>query len=262
MSRYRKPTQRISKDPATTRIFAAFVTILIFAIVIMGGFIATLVMTQASTDEDKLNDVDITFDEAIKDPSAYQEDFVFNYSSDMQLPELPTGCEATAASTLLRMNGVDVSKTEFADKMPKGDGSDFVHEFWGDPYSESGWAIMAPGIVDTIKMFIPLELTVVDLTGTPLTYLPTPCEVWVTIDLDKGTKSTYTQDGYTLLYQSHAVVLTYVDDAVVRCYDPLNGPSEYPFSKFDRAYLANGKQAVYICDRGYWPETEGSDPRT
>lgn len=33
----------------------------------------------------------------------FEHYFIFSYNRDMQLPELPTGCEATAISTLLRM---------------------------------------------------------------------------------------------------------------------------------------------------------------
>ena len=53
------------------------------------------------------------------------EDYMVT-AADMQLPELPTGCEATAIATLLRLNGVDASKTDIADVMPKSD-TDFVH---------------------------------------------------------------------------------------------------------------------------------------
>ena len=79
--------------------------------------------------------------------------FIFNYQKDMQYPELPTGCEATAVSTLLRMHGYNVSKTDVADAMPKSDW-DFVDCFWGDPYKETGGACMSPCAAATANLFI------------------------------------------------------------------------------------------------------------
>lgn len=186
-------------------------------------------------------------------PSEESEGFVFNYNKDMQLPELPTGCEATALSTCLRMNGIDVSKTEVADAMPKCDGEDFVNEFWGDPFSEYGWACMAPCVEHTARRFCPVGKTPVDVTGTPLVYLPTPCVVWVTMELKDPIYSEYEQDGYSLLWNTHCVTLVAAGEATVKVIDPLCGMQEYPFSKFNNAYMANGCQAVYIADRGYAP---------
>lgn len=184
----------------------------------------------------------------------HEHEYQFEESADLQNPELPTGCEATALATTLRMNGVEVSKEDVADMMPKTDGSDFVNAFWGDPYSVHGWACMSPCVVETAKRFIPVEKTVVDASGTPLVYLPAPCVVWVTMGLEDPMVSDYEQDGHGLLWNSHCVTLLAADEATVTCIDPLEGVMTYPFSKFDAAYMANGKQAVYIADRGYMPE--------
>ena len=182
-----------------------------------------------------------------------QPAYHFDEGSDLQNPELPTGCEATALATALRMNGVEVSKEDVADAMPKTDGSDFVNAFWGDPYSEHGWACMSPCVVETAKRFVPVEKTVVNLTGTSLVYLPAPCVVWVTMGLKDPMRSGYTQDGYGLLWNTHCVVLLAAGEATVTCIDPLEGEVVYPFSKFNAAYMANGSQAVYIADSGYKP---------
>ena len=188
-------------------------------------------------------------------PAPAQEEpaYQFDEGADLQDPELPTGCEATALATTLRMCGVEVSKEDVADAMPKSDG-DFVNAFWGDPYSASGMCCMSPCVVDTAKRFIPVEKTVVDVSGTQLVYLPAPCVVWVTMGLEEPIESAYEQDGYTVLWNTHCVTLLYADEATVTCIDPLEGVVTYPFSKFNTAYMANGKQAVYIADRGYMPE--------
>ncbi|WP_206214518.1 C39 family peptidase [Adlercreutzia sp. ZJ242] len=181
------------------------------------------------------------------------ETFRFSSEADMQLPELPTGCEATALGTTLRLNDIPATKAEVADAMPKGDGSDFVNRFWGDPCTPYGWACMAPCVVDTAKVFLPSDKTVLDLSGTPLSSLPAPCVVWVTIGIEEGVPSGYEQSGYRLLENPHCVTLLAVGEDTVTCYDPLEGLEEYPFSKFENAYAANGRQAVYIADRGYAP---------
>lgn len=191
---------------------------------------------------------------ATEEAEAQVESWEFSEEADLQLPELPTGCEATAASTLLRMNGIEVSKTEFADRMPKNDGEDFVNGFWGDPYSVHGMCIMAPGVTNVVRGFLPVEKTAVDLTGNSLLYLPTPCVVWVTMGMEEPMESEYSQDGYDVLWNTHAVVMTYADEMSVGYIDPMIGPTSCGFSKFDRAYMANGRQAVYICDRGYDPK--------
>lgn len=193
-------------------------------------------------------------DNAREPEDAEEPPYVFDYQRDMQNPELPTGCEATAFAVLAHINGLDIDKVEFAGAMPKSNGEDFVHAFWGDPASEHGWAAMAPCIVETGRRFMPTEKVVVDLTGTPLLWLPAPCEAWVTIDLGDPIPSQYEQDGYSLLLNPHCVVILAVDEATVTVFDPLKGKAVYPFSKFEAAYMANGRQAVYIADRGYMPE--------
>lgn len=188
-----------------------------------------------------------------EEPSEEASGYVFDEATDLQNPELPTGCEATALATTLRMNGIEVSKEDVADAMPKTDGSDFVNAFWGDPYSEYGWACMSPCVVETAKRFLPVEKTVVNLTGTNLVYLPTPCVVWVTMGIEGAIPSGREQGGYELLWNPHCVTLVAAGEATVTCIDPLEGEVVYPFSKFNAAYMANGSQAVYIADRGYKP---------
>ena len=126
--------------------------------------------------------------------------YVFDEKQDLQMPELPTGCEATALGTLLRMNGVDVTKFDVADAMPKSDGSDFVYSFWGNPYSATdGWACMAPCSVITANKFLKNSNKVaVEYTGTNLTDLKFPSAVWVTMYLNDPLPSNYESNGYRL----------------------------------------------------------------
>lgn len=202
----------------------------------------------AQTEALEANDKPMPVEEG---PAEEEPAFVFSYNEDMQYPELPTGCEATALSTLLRLNGIDASKTEVADAMPKG--SDWVNQFYGDPYSEDGMCCMAPCVESTARLFCPVEKTPVNLTGTQLVYLPTPCVVWVTMELQEPWCSGQESDGYDLLWNTHCVTLLAAGEATVKVIDPLQGVQEYPFSKFNAAYMGNGRQAVYIAERGYEP---------
>ena len=61
-----------------------------------------------------------------------------------QLPELPTGCEITAVAIMLRYAGVNVSKTQLANEMPRS--NDPNKGFVGNPFNAYGYGNwVAPG---------------------------------------------------------------------------------------------------------------------
>lgn len=173
----------------------------------------------------------------------------FDYGEDMQLPELPTGCEATAAATLARMNGYYVTKTQVADAIPKSD-ADFVNAFIGDPYSKHGWATCAPCITDTLNGFFEIEekFAAINMTGTDFFDLPLPCAVWTTIDMTLPGDAVRTSGDYSLFYNTHCVVVTHIGEVAVNIIDPLRGECQQPTDQFIGIYDAMGKQAVYIDD--------------
>lgn len=174
--------------------------------------------------------------------------YVFDEKQDLQMPELPTGCEATALGTLLRMNGVDVTKFDVADAMPKSDGSDFVYSFWGNPYSATdGWACMAPCSVITANKFLKdTNKVAVEYTGTNLTDLKFPSAVWVTMYLNDPLPSNYESNGYRLFRNPHCVVVERIELDSVYVIDPLVGEVAYPFERFNNIYKELGCQAVCI----------------
>lgn len=180
----------------------------------------------------------------VSDAEMTPEDYVFS-DADLQNPELPTGCEATALSILLRMNGIDATKFDVADAMPKG--TDFVNQFWGDPYSATGWACMAPCSIATANIFLAdTGKIITDLTGTELSDIPVPSAVWVTIGMKDAVPSKYEKDGYVLMQNPHCLVVTSVNDDTVSTIDPLEGCVEYPREQFEKVYKALGSQAIYI----------------
>lgn len=173
--------------------------------------------------------------------------YSFDESQDLQLPELPTGCEATALTTLLRMNSIEVAKLEVADAMPKNYDGNFVYSFWGDPYSSTGWACMAPCSVRLANEFLEnSSKEAVELTGIALLDLPLPSAVWVTIDLGYPSSAGMWQDGYPLFYNTHCMVVTEIIGDVVKVVDPLVGVAEYEFDNFEYVYNTLGSQAVHI----------------
>lgn len=217
--------------------------IAIFAVVILASFMIMFVSCN-SAQQNTVAEHDV------ETPTLYdkQVKYVFDEKQDLQMPELPTGCEATALGTLLRMNGVNVTKFDVADAMPKSDGSDFVYSFWGNPYSATdGWACMAPCSVITANKFLKNSNKVaVEYTGTDLTELKFPSVVWVTMYLNDPKPSNYESNGYRLFRNPHCVVVTRIELDSVYVIDPLVGEVAYPLERFNNVYKELGCQAVCI----------------
>lgn len=215
----------------------------LFVIVVLTSFM--IVFVSCSSTEQKTiskhdNEVPILYDK----PAEY----TFDEKQDLQMPELPTGCEATALGTLLRMNGVNVTKFDVADAMPKSTNGDFVYSFWGNPYSSTdGWACMAPCSVITANMFLKNSNKIaVEYTGTNLTDLKFPSAVWVTMYLNDPLPSNYESNGYKLFRNPHCVVVTKIEIDSVYVIDPLVGEVAYPLERFNNVYKKLGCQAVCI----------------
>lgn len=171
----------------------------------------------------------------------------FDEAEDLQTPELPTGCEATACATLLRMYGIPVTKFEMADKMPKSD-SDFVNSFMGDPYSPYGWAIMPPGMAWTANRFLEFSgYAAFAKQGIPLKELKLPCEIWVTTYL-VAPEFLFYQDGYGMSQANHAMVLISIDGDEAHVVDPLVGETYYDLSLLEKRYEQMGMQAIVLLE--------------
>ena len=217
--------------------------IAIFTVVILASFMIMFIScnsAQQNTVAEHDVETPILYDKQVK--------YVFDEKQDLQMPELPTGCEATALGTLLRMNGVNVTKFDVADAMPKSDGSDFVYSFWGNPYSATdGWACMAPCSVITANKFLKNSTKVaVEYTGADLTELKFPSVVWVTMYLNDPKPSNYESNGYRLFRNPHCVVVTRIELDSVYVIDPLVGEVAYPLERFNNVYKELGCQAVCI----------------
>lgn len=217
--------------------------IAIFAVVVLASFM--IVFTSCSSEQPNA-----AIEHDVETPILYDKpaEYVFDEKQDLQMPELPTGCEATALGTLLRMNGVNVTKFDVANAMPKSDGSDFVYSFWGNPYSATdGWACMAPCSVITANKFLKNSNKIaVEYTGTDLMDLKFPSAVWVTMYLNDPQPSNYESNGYRLFRNPHCVVVDRIELDSVYVIDPLVGEVAYPLERFNNVYKELGCQAVCI----------------
>lgn len=180
--------------------------------------------------------------------SDFPYEWAFDYSADMQLPELPTGCEATAAATLSRMQGAMITKTKVADSLPKST-DDFVNAFIGDPYSYSGWSCSPKAIVQTLNSIFSSdeEFAAIELTGDDLDELILPAAVWISIDMTNPGYPSLSEDGYLLFHNTHCVVIVEVTDKYVSVIDPLKGDVLYGRETFESIYNKMGKEAVYVA---------------
>lgn len=217
--------------------------VVIFIVAVLASFMIMFVSCNSAR-QNTVAEHDVEIPILYDKPAKY----VFDEKQDLQMPELPTGCEATALGTLLRMNGVDVTKFDVADAMPKSDGSDFVYSFWGNPYSATdGWACMAPCSVITANKFLKdTNKVAVEYAGTDLTDLKFPSAVWVTMYLNDPQPSNYESNGYRLFRNPHCVVVTRIELDSVYVIDPLVGEVAYPLERFNSVYKELGCQAVCI----------------
>ena len=79
-----------------------------------------------------------------------------------QLPQLPTGCEMTAVTMMLRYAGINISKEQVANETPRS--SNPYYGFVGNPYSNTGYGLwVAPsGIASVVTKYLGSSL---NMTG-------------------------------------------------------------------------------------------------
>lgn len=182
-----------------------------------------------------------------------------------QNPELPTGCEITSLTMLLRFLGFDADKLVLADDyLPKGEyrNSDFHKVFVGNPRNYSAYGCFAPAIVKAAKDYIKDmgendRYSVVDITGCGTDSLYSavdkgnPVLVWATMDMKavgKGARWTVKETGENLVWTAneHCLVLTGYDDKNVYVNDPLKGAVSYERKLFEKRFGEMYNQAVII----------------
>lgn len=201
-------------------------------------------------------------------PTAYQTDAILiEVPLINQNPDLPTGCEATAASMVLQYYGENIEATYFASEWLDCEivyavdetlyGPDPNEQFAGDPFSEYGLGCYAGAIEKAINANSMLceakAIYGVELEQLIDQYIDEgkPLVVWATLDLKAPQKgnSWYLEDGslFTWKSQEHCMVLVGYNDRYYFVNDPQTGTCvQYPKFLFEMRYIQMGLQAVVI----------------
>ncbi|SFB27226.1 Uncharacterized protein YvpB [Lentibacillus halodurans] len=185
-----------------------------------------------------------------------------------QYPDLPTGCEATSLAMLLNWGGMQVSKYDVANALPKGDkvhkfgsewkGANPNKAFVGDPYTDSddgSFGVFEGPILKTIEAFMPGKG--INLIGRPFDDLlkiiraGKPVMAWTTLEQRQTFygKSWTDEEGNVIDWyeNEHAVVLTGIDGDYMIAHDPHTGRAEYyECDLFERNWASMGGRAVTL----------------
>lgn len=191
----------------------------------------------------------------------------------LQNPELPSGCETTAATMLLKAYGYPISMVGLAAAIPKTaleyyNGRQYAlhpsEAFLGDMDTENGYGIFPGGLKDTLQSCIDEAdgphtvrvfegaseseiLAVVD-SGHPL------C-VWSTMWLEEivplpgwyiKRDGVYTDEYFSWPGNEHCMVLLSYDESTVTVCDPLRGKVSYNRARFFRLFRELGGYALSL----------------
>ena len=178
----------------------------------------------------------------------------------LQLPELPTGCEAVSLTIVLQSLGFSLDKTTIAEEyLPYGD--NMACSYVGSPFSEEGAGIYPPGIVKAANAYLndrKSDWKAVDVSGASMDELygyidqGLPVMVWHSMYMTpveiEGESSTFGGKTYPWYITEHCVVLCGYDktDETVTVSDPLEGMVIRNAAAFEEIYQDVGQYAVVI----------------
>ena len=188
-----------------------------------------------------------------------------------QYPELPTGCEATAAAMVLQYYGEAITPSTLAGEWLTCSeqfywkngvlyGPDPDKAFAGDPFSQNAYGCFAPVIVRAVNKGSRL-CTAQRLKGVTLAQLCSdyidrgvPLLVWATMDMRPVSQGSRWQlaDGRELVWPAgeHCLVLTGYDAERYWFNDPQTGTVvSYEKALCEQRFCALGSQAVLIRRR-------------
>lgn len=183
-----------------------------------------------------------------------------------QMPEMPTGCEATALTMILNYDGYKITKQQVAKDMPKTNpvwknGKLYAahpnQAFYGNPFSSAGYGVYSPVIANMIEKYLPGRSD--NLTGKSFNEVLNvvkegrPVVVWATMGLRQPylTASWVTPEGaFRWKAGEHALVIVGYDNKYVYVNDPLKGKQvSYDRALFEKRYNEMGKMAVAIKEK-------------
>ncbi|MCJ0933241.1 C39 family peptidase [Virgibacillus halodenitrificans] len=199
--------------------------------------------------------------------SKQESSIISSVPIDYQYPDLPTGCEATALSMLLRWADVKIDKFLVVDTLKKGEkvhmvdgvwyGANPNEEFVGDPYSDdSSFGVFEKPILEVVEKF--LSGKGINLTGKPfntlINYLEEgqPVMAWTTLKQQKTfhSKSWYDRSGHKIDWYryEHAVTMVGFNEEYVFVNDPDTGKQEaYNRITFEENWISLGRRAISVA---------------
>jgi len=98
-----------------------------------------------------------------------------------QMPEMPTGCEITAATMMLRYKGIHIDKVILANEMPRHKENPDLG-YVGDPFTPNGWTVYPPALLELIKKYAGSSVNLTGISNQGLEeYISNekPVVVWV-----------------------------------------------------------------------------------
>ena len=189
--------------------------------VILAGALIFMAATQSKTYEQQEPEQQLEINDL-------QYVWQYDWTEDMQLPELLNGSEATACSTLLRMYNVPVYKLDIAEKLPNG-----------KSVTPSEIADAANSVLGHSGYRAETRI------GIDLDELKFPCEIWVTRYMEEPKWLIY-QGRYVISDINQAIVLISLDEDEAHIVDPLVGELHCDRSLLEKRYEQIGMQAVVI----------------
>lgn len=188
-----------------------------------------------------------------------------------QYPELPTGCEATAAAMVLSFYGVNITAEEFAGVWLDCSntfytaggalyGPDPNEVFAGDPFSESSYGCYASVIVKAVNGNS-TECTALKITDKTLSELcneyiskEKPLLIWATMSMkaSKQGRKWRLSNGteFNWIAGEHCLVLAGYGEDYYYFNDPQSGSTvAYQKDIAEKRFKELGSQAVYIYKR-------------
>jgi len=190
-----------------------------------------------------------------------------------QLPDLPNGCEITAAAILLNYYGYNVDKLDLDAYLPKTPiniyyendvayGPDPHNYFIGATCDGEGWYCTVKPVVIAINNYLAENNPrggAIDITGTTpdklyeIVRAGTPVAVWVTIDMrereiDDSWLSEDTGEEITVSASDHTMVLIGIIDDDLLFADPLEGIVTYSKADFETSYESRQAMACILKD--------------
>ena len=196
-------------------------------------------------------------------PSVEKRRHVNYFAPVMQNPELPTGCEITALTSLLNYLGFDVDKITMADtyldKGPIGQ-TDPAVAFIGSPYTDASYGCYSPVIENTADKYLADNMSTLKtyrMSGVSFRNLlceieqGNPVVIWASMYMSPTyNSSVWAVDEHTVTWiaNEHCLVIYGydLDKNVVYTADPLVGNTEYDIDLFETRYNELLKQAIVI----------------